>query len=134
MFETINKRSDNVMFIGDFISKLEAFGCAKKNSSASVLKSIQGHLELTYLNNDEHMHLDKKTGNTDILDMALISPNLTKNDIQFLIGDDLGSEHLPIEIFIDAQPHRNILTPPGINLTRPTEKSSNQLSTRCSRA
>ena len=58
------------------------------------------------------MLLDKRTGNTDILDMAFISPNLTKDDIQFLIGDDLGSDHLPIEISIDAQPHWNIHTDP----------------------
>ena len=74
------------------------------------LKNIESHLNLTYLNNDEHTHLNKRTGNTDILDMALISPNLTKHDIQFLIGEDLGSDHLPIEISIDAQPHRNIHT------------------------
>ena len=30
LFETINSLSDNVMFVGDFNSKLEAFGCAKK--------------------------------------------------------------------------------------------------------
>ena len=35
-------------------------------------------------------------------DMAFISPNLTKHDIQFLIGDNLGSDRLPIEISIDA--------------------------------
>ena len=46
--------------------------------------------------------------------MAFISPNLTKHDIQFLIGYDLGSDHLPIEISIDAQPHKNI----HINPTR----------------
>ena len=46
------------------------------------------------------------------LDMAFISPNLTKHNIQFLIGDDLGSNHLPNEISIDAQPHRNIHTNP----------------------
>ena len=33
LFETINNLSDNVMFVGDFNSKLEAFRCAKKNSS-----------------------------------------------------------------------------------------------------
>ena len=59
---------------------------------------------------DEHTHLDKRTSNTDILDMAFISQNLSKHDIKFLIGDDLGSDHLPIEIAIDAQPHRNIPT------------------------
>ena len=44
--------------------------------------------------------------------MALISPNLTKHDIQFLKGDDLGSDHFPIKISIDTQPHRNIHTNP----------------------
>ena len=44
--------------------------------------------------------------------MAFILPNLTEHDIQFLIGDDLGSDHLPIEISIDAQHHRNIHTNP----------------------
>ena len=78
-----------------------------------------------------HTHLDKAKGSTDILDITFISPNLTKHDIQFLIGDDLHSDHLPIEISIDAQPHRNTqLTPLGINLTRLTEKCSNQPSRR----
>ena len=111
LFETINNLSDNVMFVGDFSSKLEAFDCVKKNISGPMLKNIQSHLNLTYLNTDEHTHLDKRTGNTDILDMAFISPNLTEHDIQFLIGDDLGSSDLPIEISIDAQP-QNIHTNP----------------------
>ena len=129
LFETINNLSDNVMFVSDFNSKLEAFRCVKKNSSGPMLKNIQSQLNLTYLNNDEHTHLDRAKGSTDILDMAFISPNLTKHDIQFLVTDDLGSDHLPIEISIDAQPHRNThtLTPLGVNLTRLTEKCSNQL-------
>ena len=98
------------MFVGDLNSKLEAFGCAKKNISGPMLKNFQSHLNLTYLNTDEHTHLDKRTGNTDILNMAFISPNLAKHDIQFLIGDHLGSDHLPIEISIDTQPSRNIHT------------------------
>ena len=100
------------MFVGDFNSKLEAFGCAKKNTSGPMLKNIQSQLNLIYLNTDEHTHLDKRTGNTDILDMAFISQNLSKHDIRFLIGDDLGSGHLPIKIATDAQPHRNIHTNP----------------------
>ena len=98
--------------ISIFSSKLEAFGCAKKNIYGPMLKNIQSHLNLTYLNNDEHTHLDKRTGNTDNLDMVIISLNLTKHDIQFLTGDDLGSDHLPIEISVDAQPHKNIPTNP----------------------
>ena len=75
-----------------------------------MLKNIQSQLNLIYLNTDEHTHLDKRTGNTDILDMAFISANLSKQDIQFLIGDDLGSDHFFIEIAINAQPHRNMHT------------------------
>ena len=85
-YETINNLSNNVMFVGDFNSKLEAFGLCQEK------------------------HLDKRTGNTDILDMAFISPNLTKHDIQFLIGDDLSSDHLLIEISVIAQPHMNTHT------------------------
>ena len=45
--------------------------------------------------------------------MAFISPNLIEHDIQFQICDDLGSDHLPIEISIDTPPpppHRNTFT------------------------
>ena len=115
LFQTINNLSDNVMFVGDFNSKLESFGCAKKNTSGPMLQNIQNQLNLIYLNSDEHTHMDRANGSTDILDMAFISPNFTKHDIQFQIGDDLGSDHLPIEISIDTPPpppppHRNSST------------------------
>ena len=67
LFTTINNLSDNVMFVGDFNSKLEAFGYAKKSTSGPMLKNIQSQLNLIYLNTDEHTHLDKRTGNTYIL-------------------------------------------------------------------
>ena len=98
------------MFVGDFNSKLESFGCAKKNTSGPMLKTIQNKLNLIYLNNDEHTHMDRANGSTDILDMAFVSPNLAIHDIQFQIGDELGSDHLPIEISIDTSPHRNTYT------------------------
>ena len=75
-----------------------------------MLKTIQNKLNLIYVNNDEHTHMDRRTGNTDILDMAFISQNLAIHDIQFQIGVDLGSDHLPIEIPIDTTPLRNTLT------------------------
>ena len=126
LFQSINNLSTAVMFVGDFNSKLGSFGCAHRNSSGPMLKNIQKQLDLIYLNNDEHMHMDRANGSTDILDMAFISPNLAKHDIQFQIGDDLGSDHLPIEISIDTPPHRDTLTIPSTNLTRLTEKYLNQ--------
>ena len=38
LFQTINNLSDDVMFFGDFNSKLESFGCAKKNAFGPMLK------------------------------------------------------------------------------------------------
>ena len=122
----------HVMSVGDFNLRLESFGCTHKNPSDPVLKNIQKQLNLIYLNNDEHMHMDRAKGSTDILDMVLISPNLAKHDIQFQISDDLGSDHLPIEIeiSIDTPPPPHIvihlLTTPSTNLTRLTKKYSNQ--------
>ena len=75
-----------------------------------MLKNIQKQPNLIYLNNDEHTHMDRANGSTDLLDMAFISPNLAKHDIQFQIVDDLGSDHLPIEVSIHAPPHRNSST------------------------
>ena len=84
----------------------------KKDSSGPTLKNIQGKLNLIYLNNDEHTHMDRAHGSTDILDMAFISPNLAIHDIQLQMGIDLGSDHPSIEISIDTTPHRNTSTYP----------------------
>ena len=73
----------------------------------SYAQNIQKQLNRIYLNNVKHTHMDRANGSTDLLDMAFVSPNLAKHDIQFHIGDDLGSDQLPIEISIDAPPHRN---------------------------
>ena len=51
LFQTIYNLSDNVMFVGDFNSKSEAFGCASKNDSGPMLKTIQNTVDLIYLNN-----------------------------------------------------------------------------------
>ena len=60
------------MFVEDFNSKLESFGCAKKNAPGPMLKSTQKQLNLIYLDSDEHTHIDRANGNTDLLDMTFI--------------------------------------------------------------
>ena len=137
LFQSISNLSTDVMFVGDFNSKLESFGCARKIRSGPMLKNIQKQLNLIHLNNDEHTHKDRAKGSTDILDMAFISPNLAKHDIKFQTGDDMGSDHLPIEISIDPPPPPPpdigiyLLITPSTNLTRLTEKYSNQHSRKC---
>ena len=110
LFQSINNLSTDFMFVGDFNSKLESFRCAHRNPSGPMLKNIQKQHNLIYLNSDEHTHMDRAKGSTDIVDTVFISPNLAKHDIQFQIGDDLGNDHLPIKITIDTPPHRNTFT------------------------
>ena len=38
LFQNISNLSDNVMFVGDFNSKLDSSGCVKKNASGPMLK------------------------------------------------------------------------------------------------
>ena len=49
--------------------------------------------------------MDRGSGSTGLLDMAFVSPNLEKHDIQRQVGDDSGNDHLPIEVSIDPPPH-----------------------------
>ena len=58
--------------------------------------------------------MNRTSGSTDLLDVSFISPNLSKHDIQFQISDNFGSDHLPIEVSIDAPPHSDS----SINHTR----------------
>ena len=58
LFQNFNNLSD-VMFVGEFNSKLESFGCAKKNTSSPMLQNIKNQLNLIYLNFDEHTHMDR---------------------------------------------------------------------------
>ena len=96
------------MFVRDFSSKLESFGSVKKNTSGPLLKHIQQQLYLIYIEvMMSTLIWTEQVGSTDLLDVAFISQSLAKQDIQFQIGDDLGSDHLPIEVSIDAPPHSN---------------------------
>ena len=100
----------------------------KETPLALCKKKIQNKLNLIYLNNDGHTHMDRANGSTDILDMAFISQNLAIHDIQFQIGADLGSDQTYPLKSQSIQHHIGIhlLTPLNTNLTRPTEKYLNQ--------
>ena len=112
LFETVNNLSDICHVCRRFQFKVRSFRLCQEKQLWCNAQKYSKSSKLTYLNNDKHTYLDKRTGNTDILDMAFISQNLTKHGIQFLIGDDLGSHHIPIKTSIDGQPHRNIHTNP----------------------
>ena len=72
------------------------------------LKGTVEELKLTYLTNDEHTHLDVCDDTTDILVMAFLTPSLKSRGIRFRVGESVGGDYLPIEIFLDRPLQRNI--------------------------
>ena len=108
LFRAVTSLSDKLILLGNFNSNYQVFNCATTTTSGPVLKGIVKELKLTYLSNHEHTHLDVHYGTTDILDMAFVTPNLKSGDIRFSIGESLGGDHLPIEIFLERPPQQNI--------------------------
>ena len=76
--------------------------------SGHSLKRIVKELKLAYLNNDEHTHVDAHHSRADIFDMVFVTPSLKSRDIRFRVGESLGDDHLPIEIFQDRPLQRII--------------------------
>ena len=76
----INALSNQVIFLGDFNSKHEQFGCVKPNKSGQTLVNIAKNLKLFYVNQldpNRHTRDDPIHGTSDILDMAFLSPDLS---------------------------------------------------------
>ena len=66
LFGAINNLSDNVMFVGDFNSKLESFSCAKKNASGPMLQNIQKQLKVVHYRKVCHIGQIKREAPTHL--------------------------------------------------------------------
>ena len=87
LFRAVTSLSAEVILLGDFNSRHKVFNCATTTTPCRNLKGIVKELRLTYLNNDEHTHLDARHGTRDILDMAFVTPSLKSRDIRFGVGE-----------------------------------------------
>ena len=108
LFRAVTSLSDKVFLFGDFNFKHKVFHCVTTTTSGHNLKGIVKELTVMYLSNDEHTHLDARHGTKDILDMAFVTPSLKSRDIRFRVGESLGDDHLPTEIFQERPLQRNI--------------------------
>ena len=81
---------------------------SEKMHARTILYQIYNFIKLTYLNNEEHTHLDVRHCTTDILDMAFITPCLKSWDIRFNINESLGGDHFSIGIFTYRPLQRDI--------------------------
>ena len=107
LFRMINALSNQVIFLGDFNSKHEQFGCVKSNKSGQTFVNIAKDLKLFYINHlcpNRYTRENPFHGTSDILDMAFISLGLSSRDLSFSVADDhMGSDQFPIQISLDIQ-------------------------------
>ena len=111
LFRMINALSNQVIFLGDFNSIHQQFGCVKPNKSGQTLVNIAKDLKLFYVNQlcpNRHTYEDSFHGTSDILDMTFIFPGLSSRDLSFSVADNhMDSDHFSIQISLDKPLKRN---------------------------
>ena len=101
VFRYFSNKYERCLFVGDLNSKHQFFGCKSTNNNGNILFDISEELDLQILNDPtETTHLNYATGTKDILDMAFATTNLMPKITDCYVGDDIGSDHLPIHVKI----------------------------------
>jgi hypothetical protein len=97
LFEITVQNSNKFILMGDFNSSHIDIGSSHTNTRGEKLIDILSMRNLFLFNNDNPTFFHRATGNPNILDLAIGTPNLSYNT-DFHIGEDVGSDHLPIHI------------------------------------
>lgn len=82
--------------MGDFNAKHIDFYCNITNTNGNALKQILNNTNLLVINTNEPTYISPATGNSDILDLILCTPDLASKLLQFSTTNHLSSDHLPV--------------------------------------
>lgn len=95
LFQAISNPSHSLI-MGDLNAKHIDFHCKKTNPSAIALQQILNNTNLSVINTNKPTYISPQTGNTDILDLILCSPDLASKLHKFSTTNHLSSDHLPV--------------------------------------
>ena len=84
---------DNTILTGDFNSKHESFGHKTRTPGGNLLQETIVDINLTLANDNTLTHTCDTTNDKDILNLMFISPPIIPHFRDFLVGEDLGSDH-----------------------------------------
>ncbi|KAL7370583.1 hypothetical protein ABVT39_004871 [Epinephelus coioides] len=98
LFQETLLKEKTVVIMGDLNAKHSSFDNKSTNQSGIILNNITEQFNHVLLNNDEPTHYSSSYNSVDILDLCLVTPDLTGKVIQFSVCPDIGSDHLPITI------------------------------------
>ena len=100
-FKHILKSHPLAIFMGDYNCKHVFFGCKKANKEGDILFDILEELELLITNDDTPTHRPG-TNIADLLDLAIVSRQMAPKIESCEIGQDIGSDHLPVHLTLTS--------------------------------
>ncbi|KAM8740389.1 uncharacterized protein AB9X84_020255 [Acanthopagrus schlegelii] len=95
LFQAIST-SDHTLIMGDFNAKHTDFHCNITNTTGTALKQILNNTNVLVINTNEPTYISPATGDSDILDLILCTPDLASKLLQFSTTNHLRSDHLPV--------------------------------------
>ena len=95
----LNKYPDSI-FMGDYNSKHEFFGCKKYNKEGDILFNILEELNLIVSNDGTKTHYTNTS--SDILDLCNVSRSIATKVDTCTVGLDVGSDHMPVHLVINS--------------------------------
>ena len=84
--------------IGDFNCKHTFFGCKVGNTNGDILFNIIEELDLLITNDSTVTYRPGTSSGGDLLDLALVSRQMASRIQSCDVGDDIGSDHLPVHL------------------------------------
>ena len=95
----LNKYPDSI-FMGDYNSKHEFFGCKKYNKEGDILFNILEELSLIVTNDGTPTHYTNTSSN--ILDQCIVSRSIVTKVDTCTVGLDVGSDHMPVHLVVNS--------------------------------
>ena len=86
------------ILIGDFNCKHTFFGCKVGNTNGDILFNIIEELDLLITNDSTATYRPGTSSGGDLLDLALVSRQMASRIQSCDVGDDIGSDHLPVHL------------------------------------
>lgn len=106
IFQIATLKFNKFILIGDLNSCHTDFGCSYTNKRGKDLFGYLHDFDLSILNNEEPTFFHRANHKPNILDLFISNFNF---DHTFYIGDDVGSDHLPIHLdFSNASPESTV--------------------------
>ena len=102
----IDQLGENYLIVGDFNahSRVISNRCTRPNPSGRAIEQLIMNHNLVLVNPlDFYSHINSHTGQLSSLDLIFSSPYIS-SDVSISQLDDIGSDHLPIEVVLNREP------------------------------